>query len=250
MTVQGKIALVTGGSRGIGRAIVLRLAQQGATVAFCDILTKEARDVVGEVEKLGSGCTFIKADITSIQDIKRMVRKVEEKYNGIDILVNNAGWSKAEAFEAADEIEWRSMIDINLWGPLVVTKAVVGGMIQRRSGNIVNVGSDSARIGFASQVVYSACKGAIISATKSLARELARYNIRVNCVSPGTIITPLIEEEKSRDPNYADKFVRPNPMRRLGKPEEVAAAVLFLASSESSYITGGTISVSGGATMI
>ncbi len=249
MSIQGKVALVTGGARGMGRAIVLRFAREGAKVAFCDIRPEEGSKVADEVRKAGGECVFIKTDITQRGEVEKMVKTVEEKYGKIDILVNNADWSSSEAFLDSEEEKWERIIAINFLGPLRVTKAVLKGMVARSSGSIVNFASDGGRAGVGRQVVYSACKGGVLAMTKSLAREFMRYNIRVNCVSPGPTDTPLVAEEMAGDPKASQKLASLIPMRRLGRPEEQAAAALFLASDEASYITGQTLSVSGGMIM-
>lgn len=250
MKIQGKVALVTGGARGMGRAIALRFIQEGAKVAFCDILSEEANKVVAEARKAGGDCIFIKADITQRDQVVKMAGIVEEKYGRIDILVNNAGWSKEQLFIDSDESDWEKVIALNFWGHLRVTRAVLDGMIARSSGSIVNISSDAGRGGHAMGVVYSGCKGGIIAITKSLAQELVNFNIRVNCVSPGLIATPLTLEGEKLNPEIVRKIKDSIPMKRMGLSEEIAAAVLFLASDEASFITGQTLSVNGGKQMI
>jgi 2-hydroxycyclohexanecarboxyl-CoA dehydrogenase len=251
MGLNGKVALVTGGARGIGRAIVLRLAREGAKVAICDVLPDEAIKVVDEVKKAGGECIFIEADVTHKDEIDALVKAIEDKYGTIDILVNNAGGpGEHRLFADTDEESWGKVIDLNFWGPLKVTKAVLRIMISHSSGNIVNIGSESGRIGAGYEVVYSACKGGIIAFTKSLARELARHSIRVNCVCPGPTETPLVVMISKENPEFQTKLEKSIPMRRRGRPEEIAAAVLFLVSDEANYITGQVLSVSGGITMI
>jgi len=250
MKIQGKVALVTGGARGMGRAIVLRFIQEGARVAFCDILSEEANKVVAAARKAGGDCIFVKADITRIKQVVNMVGIVEDKFDRIDILVNNAGWSKEQLFVDTDESDWEQVIALNFLGHLRVTRAVLDGMIARASGSIVNIASDAGRGGHAFGVVYSGCKGGIIAVTKSLAQELVQYNIRVNCISPGLIATPLTMEGEKLNPEIVQKIKDNIPMKRMGLPEEIAAAVLFLASDEASFITGQTLSVNGGKQMI
>ena len=193
MSIQGKVALVTGGARGIGQAIIFRFAQEGAKVAFCDILAEESNKVVTEVKKAGGECFFVKADITRRDEVNEMVMAVEEKYGTVDILVNNAGWWTHELFIDSDEETWEKTVAINFLGPLRVTKATLKGMVHH-GGSIVNISSDGGRAGVGGEAVYSGCKGGIIAMTKSLARELVRYNIRVNCISPGPTVTPGAED--------------------------------------------------------
>jgi 2-hydroxycyclohexanecarboxyl-CoA dehydrogenase len=250
MKIEDSIALVTGGARGLGRAIILRFIQEGAKVAFCDIRSKEGNKVVAEARKCGGDCIFIKTDITKRDQVVTMAKMVEEKYGRIDILVNNAGWSREQLFVDTNESDWEKVIALNFWGHLRVTRAVLDGMIARSSGSIVNISSDAGRGGHAMGVVYSGCKGGIISITKSLAQELVQYNIRVNCVSPGLVSTPLTMEGLKLNPEIVKKIEENIPMKRMGGAEEIAAAVLFLASDEASFITGQTLSVNGGKQMI
>jgi 2-hydroxycyclohexanecarboxyl-CoA dehydrogenase len=248
LSIQGKVALVTGAARGIGRAVVFRFAQEGARVAFCDILAEESSKVVAEVKKAGGECFFVKADITQGDEVNEMVMAVEERYGTVDILVNNAGWWKHQLFIDSDEETLEKTVAVNFWGPLRVTKAALKGMLHR-GGSIVNIASDGGRAGVGGEAVYSACKGGIIAMTKSLARELVRYNIRVNCVSPGPTVTPGAEDLSKANYEQRERLLKLIPMRRRARPEEIAAAVLFLASDEASFITGQVLSVSGGMIM-
>jgi len=246
---QGKAAIITGGARGIGAAITQRLAGEGAMVAILDIQPEPAQAVADNISARGGKAIAVKVDITDSQDVKRAVKEVEDKLGKVDILVNNAGWDKVAPFTELAEELWDRIIAINLRGPITVTRAVLDGMIARNYGKIVNIASDAGRIGSSGESVYSACKGGIIAFTKTLARELLRYNILINCVSPGPTDTPLLAEIGAENPKLLEALQRALPMRRLGKPDEVAAAVAFLASDEASYITGQTLSVSGGLTM-
>jgi 2-hydroxycyclohexanecarboxyl-CoA dehydrogenase len=248
--MRGKVALVTGGARGIGEAIARRLSQEGCKVAVCDILSDEGNQVIDSIKKAGGEGRYFQADITKRNEVEKLVKSVEELYGGIDILVNNAGVFFYGPFIDMDEKTWEKMIAADLVGLLRVTQVVLKGMIAKRSGNIVNISSDAARIGNGYGVVYSACKGGVIALTKSLARELVRYGIRVNCVCPGPTETPGTVAKRKEDPGHTETMERLIPMRRRARPEEIAAAVLFLASEESSFMTGQTLSVSGGITMI
>jgi 2-hydroxycyclohexanecarboxyl-CoA dehydrogenase len=246
---QGKAAIITGGARGIGAAITQRLAGEGAMVAILDIQPEPAQAVADNISAQGGKAIAVKVDITDSQEVKRAVKEIEDKLGRVDILVNNAGWDKVVPFiELAEEL-WDRIIAINLRGPITVTRAVLDGMIARNYGKIVNIASDAGRVGSSGESVYSACKGGIIAFTKTLARELLRYNILINCVSPGPTDTPLLAEIGAENPKLLEALQRALPMRRLGEPDEVAAAVAFLASDEASYITGQTLSVSGGLTM-
>ena len=246
---QGKAAIITGGARGIGAAITQRLAGEGAMVAILDIQPEPAQAVADNISAQGGKAISVKVDITDSQDVKRAVKEVEDKLGRVDILVNNAGWDKVVPFTELAEELWDRIIAINLRGPITVTRAVLDGMIARNYGKIVNIASDAGRVGSSGESVYSACKGGIIAFTKTLARELLRYNILINCVSPGPTDTPLLAEIGAENPKLHEALQRALPMRRLGKPDEVATAVAFLASDEASYITGQTLSVSGGLTM-
>jgi 2-hydroxycyclohexanecarboxyl-CoA dehydrogenase len=246
---QGKVAIVTGGARGIGDAITRRLASEGATVAILDIQLEPAQAVASDISAQGGRAIAVKVDITESQEVKRAVQEVEDKLGKVDILVNNAGWDKVVPFTELPEELWDRIITINLRGPITVTRAVLDGMIASNYGKIVNIASDAGRVGSSGESVYSACKGGMIAFTKTLARELLRYNILVNCVCPGPTDTPLLAEIGEENPKLHEALQKAIPMRRLGEPAEVAAAVAFLAADEASYITGQTLSVSGGLTM-
>jgi 2-hydroxycyclohexanecarboxyl-CoA dehydrogenase len=246
---KDKVAIITGGAQGIGEAIARKLAAEGATVAILDIQHDRARLVADNISSEGGNAIAVSMDITDSPNVRNAVKEVEKRFGRVDILVNNAGWDKAAPFiELAEEL-WDKVIAINLRGPITVTRAVLDGMISRNYGRIVSIASDAGRVGSSGESVYSACKGGIIAFTKTLARELVRYNILVNCVCPGPTETPLIGGMREESPKLVEALQRAVPMRRLGNPEEIAAAVAFLASDEASYITGQTLSVSGGLTM-
>lgn len=249
--VSGKaVVLVTGASGGIGSAICLRFAEAGYRVAaHYHTNLAGAQGVVGRIESAGGEAMCVGGDVASSLDVSRIVQTVTDRYGATDVLVNNAGWEKVHYFVDGDEEIWRKIIETNFWGPLVVSKAVLPGMIKRKSGCIVNIGSDAGRGGVSKGVVYSGCKAGIMGMTKSLARELARHNIRVNCVSPGVVSTALTAQAGEIDPGRLAKIAEAIPLRRPGLPDEIADAVLFLASDKASYITGQTLSVSGGLTM-
>jgi 2-hydroxycyclohexanecarboxyl-CoA dehydrogenase len=246
---KDRVAIVTGGAQGIGEAIVRRLASEGSQVAILDVQPSKAQKVATDIVTAGGRALAVEMDITNSQDVKRAVKEVEDRLGHIDILINNAGWDKAAPFIQLTEEVWDKVIAINLRGPIAVTRAVLDGMIERKYGRIVNIASDAGRVGSTGESVYSACKGGIIAFTKTLARELVRYNILVNCVCPGPTDTPMLADMARENPRLVEALQNAIPMRRLGKPEELAAAVVFLASDEASYITGQTLSVSGGLTM-
>jgi len=244
-----KIAIVTGGAQGIGAGIARRLADEGAMVAILDIQLEKATGVAKAIESKGGKAIALKMDIADSDDVKRAVKEVEGKFGRLDILVNNAGWDKIAPFIELPEEVWDKIIAINLRGPIAVTRAVLDGMVSRNYGKIVNIASDAGRVGSSGESVYSACKGGIIAFTKTLARELVRYNINVNVVCPGPSDTPMLAEMGKENPQIIEAVTRAIPMRRLAQPGDIAAAVAFLASDEASYITGQTLSVSGGLTM-
>jgi 2-hydroxycyclohexanecarboxyl-CoA dehydrogenase len=246
---KDRVAIVTGGAQGIGEAIVRRLASEGATVAIMDIQWEKAQQVAEDIVAKSGKALAVKMDIADSQDVKRAVKEVKDRLGQIDILINNAGWDKAAPFVQLSEELWDKIIAVNLRGPITITRAVLDVMIDRKYGRIVNIASDAGRVGSTGESVYSACKGGIIAFTKTLARELVRYNILVNCVCPGPTDTPMLADMARENPRLVEALQNAIPMRRLGKPEELAAAVAFLASDEASYITGQTLSVSGGLTM-
>jgi len=250
--LNGKVAIVTGGGRGIGKAIVLTLAKQGADVAIADVLVQEAEATASEVRNLGRKALAIKCDVSQKSDVDGMVQKVLSDLGKIDILVNNAGWDWIHPFVENTPEFWEKVIGINLKGVIYCTRAVLDHMMERKSGKIVNIGSDAGRVGSMGEAVYSACKGGVIAFTKTIAREMARNQINVNCVCPGPTETPLVIEMKEAG-GFAGKVLGSMasavPLRRLGDPQDLANAVTFMASEEASYITGQTLSVSGGLTM-
>jgi len=249
---KDKVAIVTGGSRGIGKAICSGFAEGGGQVVIFDLLEDEGKKTEEEIKSRGGKVLFIKTDVSKTKEVESAVKQCIDMFGKVDILINNAGWDRMMLFNDTDEDFWDKVIDINYKGVLRCCKAVLAPMVERKYGKIVSIGSDAGRVGSTGEAVYSGCKGAIISFTKTLARETARYGINVNCVCPGPTQTPGMEETKkeefaARILGAMDKII---PMGKLGKPEDVAAAVLFLASDEASYITGQTLSVSGGLTMI
>lgn len=245
--LKDKVVVVTGSGRGIGRAIALRLAEEGAKVTLAEINQENAEQVAGEIRQSGGQALVAPVDITDWDAVQAMVARVERELGPIDALVNNAGWDTAERFAESNLETWKKVIDINLWGPLYCARAIVPGMIARGAGKIVNVGSDAGRTGSSGEAVYSACKGGIIAFTKTLARETARQGLNINCVCPGPTDTPLIQVFEPRLVAALGKAI---PMGRVGQPDEVAPAVVFFCSDDARFITGQTLSVSGGLTMM
>ena len=249
--LQDKVVLVTGGSRGIGRAISLRLAEEGAKVAIADILVDEAGQVASEIVKTGGQSMVVTTDVTDLEQVRACVQKVTEAWGQVDVLVNNAGWDKLEPFVESKPETWEKVIAINLKGPISFCHAVIPQMIARKAGKIISISSDAGRVGSTGEAVYSACKAGIIGFTKTLARELARAKINVNVVCPGPTETPLLKGITGGEAGakVIDAMTRAVPFRRLGQPEEIAAAVAFFASPDADFVTGQVLSVSGGLTM-
>jgi 2-hydroxycyclohexanecarboxyl-CoA dehydrogenase len=242
----GACALVTGAGSGIGRAIAIRLAEEGAVVAATDLVP----DHVEATAELARGPTIaVELDVTSDASIERAVAEVQDRLGPIDVLVNNAGWDKMEPFVESEPGTWDRVLSINLRGPIAVTRAVLDPMIERRRGRIVNIASDAGRVGSTGEAVYSGAKAGIIGFSRTIAREVARYGINVNTVCPGPTNTPLLQREAEHNPKLVAALSRAIPLGRPAEPEEIAAAVAFFASDDAAFITGQTLSVSGGLTM-
>jgi len=238
-----RTALVTGAARGIGRGIGEALAAKGHAVVLADLLEDEAREAA---EEIGGGAVAVRLDVTDTDSVRSAVASV----GPVDILVNNAGWDELKRFVDTDEAFWDRVIEVNLKGCLRLTHAVLPGMVERRFGRVVNIGSDAGRVGSSMESVYSGAKGGVIAFTKTIAREVARSGVTANAVCPGPTDTPMIRQmEAEGGGTLIDALRKAVPMKRLGTPEDVAAAVAFLASEEAGFITGQTLSVSGGLTM-
>ena len=250
--LKDKVAIVTGAGSGIGRALAQRLAAEGVCVGLFDINAAGAETTKQGITTGGGKAVVEAVDITDAGAVARAVQHFEAAAGPVDVLVNNAGWDKAAPFLQTTPDLWKKIIDINLYGPLNLHYAVLPGMVARKRGRIINIASDAGRVGSSGEAVYSACKGGVIAFSKTLSRELARSNVQLNTVCPGPTDTPLFATFAGEG-EAADKLIeglkRAIPMRRLGRPDDYPGIVAFLASDDAAYITGQTISVSGGLTM-
>ena len=248
MDLTGKVAIVTGAKRGMGRTHALALSKAGAKVLLADISKEDCEKVAEEIEKAGGESLAVKCDVTNKKEVEEMVRTAVEKWGKLDILVNNAGIAQFFPFLEITEEDWSTTIDINLKGYFLCAQAAAKEMAKQKSGAIVNIASvamGQVGVGFPNLAHYCASKGGIVAMTEAMALELAPYNIRVNAVSPGAIETPMVDPLK-QDPKTTEATLSRVPMRRFGKPEEVSNLVLFLASDDASYMTGSTVVVDGG----
>ena len=248
MRLEGKVALVTGGASGIGAATARRLAAEGARVAIGDLDENGARDVAAEIDAFATPL-----DVTDTATTTAAVAAVAERLGPVDVLVNNAGNDRFAFFTKTDEELWDFVIAVNLRGVIAMTHAVLPSMHQRGGGVIVNVASEAGRVGSQGSVVYSAAKAGVIGFTKAIARESARFGIRSNAVAPGPIETPLLNSAPAELGELGERLkqgmISATVMRRIGTPDEVAAAIAYLASDDASYVTGQTLNVSGGLSM-
>lgn len=247
MRVDAKTAVVTGAASGIGRATAQALAAAGAHVVLGDIAEDKGNEAAEAIRAGGAAADFVRLDVTDLGSIEAFRAAIAARGRQVDIVVNVAGWGKIEPFVKNSPDFWRKVIDLNLLGPIAVTRAFLDPMMERKAGKIVTVSSDAGRVGSLGESVYAGAKGGAIAFTKSLAREMARFNINVNCVCPGPTDTPLLAAVPER---HREAFVRVTPMQRLAKPSEIADAVLFFASPRADFVTGQVLSVSGGLTMV
>jgi len=250
MRFEDRVAVVTGGGSGIGRATAMFLAEEGAAVAVVDLDGTRASQVAEEISSSGGKAIGIACDVTSTADVRSMVQNTLDTYGHLDVLVSNAGWDQVMPFVETNEEFWDKVIGVNYRGHLACVHAVLPHMIEREYGRIVLVASDAGRVGSSGETVYSGAKGATIAFSKAIAREVARYSINVNCVAPGLTDTAMLAAVREGNERLMDAITRSIPLRRVGKPEEVAKAICFMASPDADYITGQTLSVNGGLTMV
>ncbi len=263
LNLAGKSVIVTGGGSNIGRAISLAFARERVNLTIAEIDEGQGQKVAAEAERAGAAsAAVIPTDVTKWDSVQAMVRAVQARHDRVDVLVNNVGWTHDRLFVEKTREEWEKEIQINLWSMINCTRAALDGMIARQSGAIVSLGSDAGRMGEFREAVYGACKAGIMALSKSLAREVGRYGVRLNAVCPGMTMPASDEEigglsmwasEANRawgTPEMRARIAKVYPLRRIGRPEDVAGAVVFLASDAASFITGQTLSVSGGYTMM
>ena len=246
MTFKDKVVVVTGAASGIGRATAQIFADEGARVVVADVDAARGEEAAAAIRAQGRRADFMPIDMTDTASIDAFGAAVQAKFGAVDVLVNGAGWGRTAPFWEGTPDFWDKLVALNFVGPMQLTKVLLPAMIERSSGRIVNVSSDAGRVGSLGETVYSGAKGGLIAFTKSLAREVSRYQINVNCVCPGPTDTPLMAAVPEKVQEGLKKAI---PFRRLAKPSEVADAIVFFASDRASYVTGQVLSVSGGLTM-
>ncbi|CCD93350.1 Short Chain CoA Dehydrogenase [Bradyrhizobium sp. ORS 375] len=249
---DGRTVIVTGGGGGIGGATCRRFAAEGAKVAVFDLNPEAAETVAAGIRGAGQTAEAFRCDITDRASVDAALAAAEAKLGPIDVLVNNAGWDIFKPFTKTEPKDWERLIAINLTGALHMHHAVLPGMAARRSGRIVNIASDAARVGSSGEAVYAACKGGLVAFSKTIAREHSRHNITVNVVCPGPTDTALFADYKQGAGNpekLVEAFTRSIPLGRIGQPDDLPGAILFFASDDAAFVTGQVLSVSGGLTM-
>ncbi|MCS7242549.1 SDR family NAD(P)-dependent oxidoreductase [Candidatus Caldatribacterium sp.] len=248
----GKVVIVTGGGAGIGEATVRLFAEEGAKVVIADVDPVRGKKLEDELTARGYTAAFYEVDVACGESVARMTEEVIKRFGTVDVLVNNAGvYAKGDVLAFKEE-DFERLVDINVKGVVLCTQSVGRHMVEKRDGVIVNVASEAGLVAIANQMVYNLTKAAVISITKSCAVDFAPFGVRVNCVCPGTTYTPLVEEalKREKDPEGARRRLEESrPLRRLGKPEEIGAAILFLASPRVGYATGAVLSIDGGYTV-
>lgn len=252
MRLKDKVAIISGGGQGIGAGIALRMGQEGAKVGILDLNEETAGAVVEQIKGAGSDGVAKKVDVTDYAAVEKAVSEIKDQFGSIDILVNNAGIDVMKPFLDTDEELWDKLIRIDYKSFLICTHVCAKHMVEQKYGKIVSISSDSARAGQMNECLYCGTKGAIITSSKGLAREFARYNINVNVISPGICNTPLIQElqKSERGAKIIAATTKMIPFRRIGEPAEIGDLAVFFASEESKYITGQVMSINGGQQMI
>jgi 2-hydroxycyclohexanecarboxyl-CoA dehydrogenase len=262
LNLAGKTVIVTGAGSNIGRAIALAFARERSNVVVAEIDETQGGKTAAEAAALGAPALAVHTDVTRWESVQAMVRAVEDRFGRVDVLVNNVGWTRDALFVDKPHEEWEREIQLNLWGMIHCTRAVLDGMIARKGGAIVSMGSDAGRMGEFREGVYGACKAGVIALSKSIAREVGKYGIRLNVVCPGMTMPRTDEEigelsmwqaQENRawmTPEMQARIAKVYPLRRVATPEDVTGAVVFLASDAAGFVTGQTLSVSGGYTMM
>lgn len=248
---KDKVVIITGAGSGIGKAAAILFAKEGAVVVILDNVYNSGKETEETIRRIGAETTFLQTNITDSSEVKRAIQAVVMKYRRIDVLHNNAGIELSRSLTETTEEEWDKVMSVNLKGMFLVSKYVIPEMIKNGKGSIVNTSSISGLLGWPSSAVYCTSKGGVILLTKQMAVDYARYNIRVNCICPGTTQTPMIDRlfDLEKNPGKARNIVaESHPLGRFARPEEIAQAVLFLASEEASFITGAVLPVDGGYT--
>ncbi|MBM4338543.1 MAG: 3-oxoacyl-[acyl-carrier-protein] reductase [Deltaproteobacteria bacterium] len=243
MELLGKVALVTGGAQGIGKAIALLLAKNGADVAISDINLEKAQETANEIQGMGQRSLALKANVADLKEVEQMVEAIVQQLGRIDILVNNAGITRDRLILRMTEEDWDAVLNVNLKGTFNCTKAAIRYMSKQKSGKVVSIASVTGEMGNAGQANYGASKAGVIGFTKTIAREFAARGINVNAIAPGYIQTAMTDAVPDKAKEMLKQMI---PMERLGQPEDVAEAVLFLVTERSSYITGQVLNVNGG----
>ncbi len=251
MRLAKKVAIITGAGAGIGRATALLFAREGARVVVADCDRNAGEETVALIAKEGGDATFVAVDVSKAADVQRMVKTTLDRYDTLDILVNNAGiYTQGDVVETTEE-EWHRILGVNLTGVFLCSKYCAPAMIESGRGAIVNIASEAGIVGIKNQVAYNVSKSGVIALTKSMALDLAPHNVRVNCLCPGRTLTPLVKQviAEADDPESTRRALEEDrPVNRMGKPEEIAAGILFLASDESTYATGSVLAIDGGYT--
>lgn len=243
MDLTGKRAIVTGAGQGIGKAIALKLAEKGADVIADDINAEAALQTAQEIQALGRRAAAVIADVSQRDEVERMIETAMEELGGIDILVNNAGIARSNVLARLKDDQWDEVLNVNLKGVYYCMQAVARYMMKQRSGKIISISSIYGRIGAIGDANYAAAKSGIVGLTKTAAKELARYNINVNAIMPGLVDTALLRGIPEK---YLEPMIEEVPLRRVGQPEDIANVAAFLASEDSSYMTGAVLEVTGG----